>query len=1229
MLPIMRRFYTSLLVVVFMVSVFVYPVLGQPLEQVRLQHKSGVKALDSTLKRVAKPRLAATPSVSISGLGDALIGENFTFILSFRNTGSNPGYGPFIDLVFPSNGADGDYNRAVQDGVEFVRASTHGYTFSTSEETLAVEKFPDLAGPSGSSTCVNHPWARLGDGNYAQVCGPAGDTLISLRLPFGAFVPGQPAAEIEVEAKLSHLADLDVPLNIRFRGGCLYGNDSLDNWCCGDTPIFSHTSSNSGSWPPGPVTPKLVVFEKSYVGPDNVQDETSSGPNFIRQYVLTANIATGQTLTDFEVNDKLPDTEQFVSLDAGGTTPGYTITSTPGTTVPGGTLGLRYGSVSGSAAVEDIKLTFDFYIPRLNTGGGVIIDPVSGNDVTVENVAWATGIWTPQDSRDDVQDWASNPICVPGGVCAPLHTLGGKSIAIQKSVRNVTDSNPSPGDVLEYNLTIQISDYFAFGSLDVTDLLSDGQHVLSSFTPTLQISGNGYALATAAMGAANYDISCNYSGGPGAECTANDPAADDGTTRLVFRVSSEIITRGQNGRLIGGCVNPTGGLLAPCTPASSGDGPTTGSITFRTVIQDVFTNNYPSGDSSVDQGDKFDDTARINGNVLDNSSFTVNGLEDDDATASLTIRRNDLSKSVYAVNGATDPSLWYMTNGNIDLKPGDRVTYRLIYNLNTSDVEDLVLEDFLPLPVFFVSDPDADDNTAPKHDNGPVFVFDDTVGTTPPAIGHAQFGPTDTFRAYSGIVPTLSRDPARNSLLFTYGDYDNPANQSNIIDLLFTMTVSSEPFADRSFITNEVHETEGSTNTGSFTQDAVQMIILSQPALATTKGIIWTNSVSAVLDPLPTGPVNFLGPSVSPRWSGTINSSNLAANPINSDITGVRFGDIVSFAIVVENRGSSLAGAFDIVIRDVMPEIYGIPDSGLNLQIYYGNGTGPIETENDGVVTQSDCTGGACGPDNLANTPDDIFGRGIKLIDPVDSGVCQAYNPNLGNNVIVITYDLQIKNDLQVGTFTNTAHLVGYTGSSGGTNHVQGDEAWNLDTEDTAETSWVRVSQLPDTGFAPQRVTVLPAQPSDVVYSSMPGIWLEIPALHLVSPIVGVHGSASGWNLTWLSNQVGYLQGTTPPTVVGNTALTAHVYLADGTPGPFVNLDQLSWGQTIILHANGYRYLYEVRQNRLVWPGNLSVFREDGYAWLTLLTCKGYNEAQQTYQYRVAVRAILLKVEPE
>jgi LPXTG-site transpeptidase (sortase) family protein len=168
---------------------------------------------------------------------------------------------------------------------------------------------------------------------------------------------------------------------------------------------------------------------------------------------------------------------------------------------------------------------------------------------------------------------------------------------------------------------------------------------------------------------------------------------------------------------------------------------------------------------------------------------------------------------------------------------------------------------------------------------------------------------------------------------------------------------------------------------------------------------------------------------------------------------------------------------------------------------------------------------------------------------------------------------------------------------------------------------------LPNTGFAPGRVTALPEQKA--AYDPLDGILLEIPKLGLKLPIVGVPRTRSGWDLTWLWNNAGWLEGTAFPTWAGNTAITAHVYLSTGEPGPFVNLHTLHWGDQVVIHANGKRYIYEVRAIKQVKPNDASVLGHKQRDWVTLITCEGYDEASNTYRWRLAVQAVLMKVEPE
>jgi len=168
--------------------------------------------------------------------------------------------------------------------------------------------------------------------------------------------------------------------------------------------------------------------------------------------------------------------------------------------------------------------------------------------------------------------------------------------------------------------------------------------------------------------------------------------------------------------------------------------------------------------------------------------------------------------------------------------------------------------------------------------------------------------------------------------------------------------------------------------------------------------------------------------------------------------------------------------------------------------------------------------------------------------------------------------------------------------------------------------------RLPRTGFAPGVVTQLPAMPFDFSYAQT-DLSIEIPRLEIKLNIVGVPFGVDNWNLTWLSNNAGWLEGSAFPTYNGNSALTAHAYLADGTAGPFAKLNTLRFGDQIIIHLGGQKYIYEVRQNLRVNPKTMSVLKHEEIPWLTLLTCQTYNERTDDYIYRIAVRAVLVKVE--
>ena len=201
------------------------------------------------------------------------------------------------------------------------------------------------------------------------------------------------------------------------------------------------------------------------------------------------------------------------------------------------------------------------------------------------------------------------------------------------------------------------------------------------------------------------------------------------------------------------------------------------------------------------------------------------------------------------------------------------------------------------------------------------------------------------------------------------------------------------------------------------------------------------------------------------------------------------------------------------------------------------------------------------------------------------------------------------------GLQTNT------TGNVTSTNGGMGNRA-------SAALTVVAPAMLPLTGFAPGAITSLAAEP-DHLYGISPDLTIEIPSLAVKTTIVGVPQAGGTWDVSWLGDQVGYLEGTAFPTWSGNSVVTGHVYGADGLPGPFVNLKTLKWGDRVIIHLTGQRYIFEVRTNEVISPTNTSIFSHKDYPWLTLLTCKDYNAQTNSYAHRVAVGAVLIKTETD
>lgn len=200
--------------------------------------------------------------------------------------------------------------------------------------------------------------------------------------------------------------------------------------------------------------------------------------------------------------------------------------------------------------------------------------------------------------------------------------------------------------------------------------------------------------------------------------------------------------------------------------------------------------------------------------------------------------------------------------------PGEVVQFRLTKQVPAGDTSAIRFEDYLPLPVFDVTDVDL--------------TFGNDI----------VYGPADT----AGLTPTsISINAAQNALFIDWPDLSSTTGETIQVDLF--VTVTDDPFADGLFLTNILlarsENTPGSVAVGTGPVN----FNVGAPSMRVTKGVLATDG------------------------NGTI-SPPPASQPVDGDLVDADAGDRITYRITAENIGS--AQAFDVTILDTgAPELTG------------------------------------------------------------------------------------------------------------------------------------------------------------------------------------------------------------------------------------------------------------------------------------------------------------------
>ena len=926
--------------------------------------------------------LASAPSATLAVPDAAFLNESFAFTVTVDNTGTDAGYEPYVDL-FAEPGAR-------LDGASFLGAAVElGDALTWSD---AGGEWTD----AGGAVVDEHPL-------NAAIPMPADPGIDGVRwytveFPFGSFVPDQPAAVLTVNATLDKAdgAAAGAPLAIRAQAGFEYGENAFDDPDA-DPVVVGALASDA-------ITPTILEIGKEAAsgGPNAVgdEDEHATGPNNPITWTITVDVADGETVDSVVIEDVLGGDIHYTGnlvVSGTGVQVGENVADATAGVSADNALTVSFASVTGTGATDDVVIEYEGYIPDIDASGGTVLDPATaGADTTVRNVVTIDA------------DYEGNALARDGDE----HEIRPLSLATQKSVTIVdVAGNPTgastvvPGDFLEWRLEVQVSDYYSLEGFELVDTFGDG-HLYVTGSETLQAYSNGASAPAASIDATNVALD------------DIDPATGD--TVVTYDVAAELVRRGASedadpdGRLDGDLVD---GVR---------EGKTTFVVTFRTQVQERF--QYPAvfgGDDSVDVGDRLDNRETVSAAIVASGSAVADG-----SAASVRVSTPESSKSIYAIDGDTSG----FDAADAELTPGQSVTYRITIELPTTDVENLVVTDYLPLPVFAVPTDYA-------------YAGQLAAGTAP-AAGEWGFGPaTDPddfpsdFFASDGDGGLAIVDPvtnaAANSVSWNFASFDRDGSTGGTVDILFTTATQDVRFADGLNLTNQALIDYDNTNNPQAAVTEIVQIETLAPELSLSKGIVALSSGSgAELSELagPSGVAFADAGSGGPIFIGTFDSADLNASPIDADARRVDAGDIVRFAVTVENTGGF--SATDLSLADSFPAGFELPAGGANVRAALADGTELVVTGN-----LFDASG----------VPDPVGVRiaatdGTELV--LERGRTDAAATTDGRNIVVLAYDLVVAEAaVAEDRLENTAELLSFAAFDGGTDYTasSGSSAW-IDT---------------------------------------------------------------------------------------------------------------------------------------------------------------------------------------
>ena len=601
-----------------------------------------------------------------------------------------------------------------------------------------------------------------------EVHGPANSTFYILQYPLGSFTVDAPDAVLNITSGIGVL-EIGKLLNFTVTPVFRYGNSPIDD-PVNYPPIYGETVT-------GWVNPVVVKIDKSS---SLNEHETATGSNFPFSYSVNINIANGAKIENITITDVIPSDVMYLGSPVLYDSKGRVIDSSlytieePAGNKTGGKLILKLKEAVGDLSTTSITLKYKAYAPEFDNSTGDNITII--NSETGGGVAAASTVDMNYTYVNDTYN-ASNS-----------YSIYLKSLATQKYSEILTGSGQLhpvvPHNLIVYKIDFEISDYFAFDDLVVYDKfdthkVGSAQKFLSEYEPVLSIYGKTYELN---------------------ESYYSVVSLGDIDESVTFYISKFLKDNNISTSLKGGYY----------TNRSVNQGAMVGSLNFvaKVII------HYSNG-SSVVSNDLVINHIKTSATVLN----TFNTVSDNSYTQ-LRVPSVTLKKDIIAVDGEiiNDTDFY-------KVYPGQNITFVLDIHFPTGSVNDFIVTDFLPIPLFNLKGFNLVNSTTgviPKggywaYANDSGFLHDENTGKV--------------------IVPKIGIDTFNNALSFNFGNtLDNMAHPVDV-RLWFTFQVSSEPMADQLNLANLAEMKFKDSIDVVYASSNIVLMLTNEPELKITKHV--------------------------------------------------------------------------------------------------------------------------------------------------------------------------------------------------------------------------------------------------------------------------------------------------------------------------------------------------------------------------------------------------------